>query len=201
MRDIAPLARLVEELERLPGVGARTAERLAEHLLFSDRADALRLADAIRDVKERLHPCRECFNITERELCGVCSEVQRDRSRMCVVERPKDLVALEKAGGHRGIYHVLRGKVAPHEGKGPEGLTLAALRRRLDGADPPVQELIIATNPDAEGDATALVVRDHVADLVATVTRLARGIPSGGSIEFANVSILRDALDARRSMD
>ncbi|MEZ6194258.1 MAG: recombination mediator RecR [Planctomycetota bacterium] len=199
MKELAePLARLAAELERLPGVGARTAERLAYHLLKVDREEAMRLARAIRDVKESLKACRVCSNIADADLCRICRSSSRDRSRICVVEQVRDLVAIEKTGAYDGLYHVLLGRVAPNRGEGPQDTTLGALLARLDGEEKErVKEVIVATNPDAEGDTTALVVAQELASRPVTVTRLARGIPSGGSIEFANVEILRDAFRGR----
>lgn len=197
--SVEPLARLVEELERLPGVGRRTAERLAHHILNADPAEAARLADAIRDVKQRLRPCPQCFNTTDREICAVCAATDRDRTLLCVVEQTRDLLAIEAAGVYRGLYHVLGGRVSPHEGLGPERLTLAALERRLAREDMRgVREVIVATNPDAEGDTTALEVEETLRPTGLAVTRIARGLPTGGSIEFANVQILRDALRGRQ---
>jgi recombination protein RecR len=195
-----PLARLIAELERLPGVGARTAERLAYHLLRVEAAEALRLAEAIKDVKQRLRPCATCFNTAESELCTICAADDRDRTLLCVVESPKDVIAIEKSASFRGLYHVLSGRVSPHEGIGGDRLTIAALVKRLRREDhAPVKEIILATNPDAEGDTTALVVRDALEPLGLPITRIARGLPTGGSIEFANVQILRDAFEGRRS--
>jgi recombination protein RecR len=200
MKELAePLARLAAELERLPGVGARTAERLAYHLLKVDREEAMGLARAIRDVKDSLRSCRRCFNIADQDECMICRSSARDRSRVCVVEQVRDLVAIEKTAAFDGLYHVLQGRVAPHRGESPAATTLGALLSRLDGEEKSViKELVIATNPDAEGDATALVLEEELASREIAVTRLARGIPSGGSIEFANVEILRDAFRGRR---
>ena len=199
MKELAePLARLAAELERLPGVGARTAERLAYHLLKVDREEAMGLARAIRDVKESLRSCRRCFNIADQDECVICRSAARDRSRVCVVEQVRDLVAIEKTGAFDGLYHVLLGKVAPHRGSGPGDTTMAALLARIDGEErDTIREVVIATNPDAEGDATALVLEEELRGRDVAVTRLARGIPSGGSIEFANVEILRDAFRGR----
>lgn len=197
--SVEPLARLVDELEKLPGVGRRTAERLAHYILKTDTHDALRLADAIRDVKERLRSCVVCFNTTDRELCAVCRDEGRDRSTICVVEQTRDLLAIEKSGSYHGLYHVLGGRVSPHEGLGADRLTMSALIARLKSdAKREVKEVILATNPDAEGDTTALVVEDALAGSGLSVTRIARGLPTGGSIEFANVQILRDALSGRQ---
>ncbi|MCA9320692.1 MAG: recombination protein RecR [Planctomycetes bacterium] len=193
-----PLSRLIEEFARLPGVGQRTAERLAYHVLKVDRESAMGLARAIRDVKDRLRACRRCFNIADGELCAICSSDSRDNSIVCVVESARDLIAIEKSGAYRGLYHVLSGRVSPHEGQGADRTTLAALLDRLDGAEATgIKEILVATNPNAEGDTTALVIEEHLRGRDLKLTRLARGLPSGGTIEFANVDILRDAIDGR----
>ena len=200
MRHLAePLSRLVDELEKLPGIGARTAERLAFHLLKSKTDEAMLLARAIRDVKHELTPCPVCFNIAEGGgNCRICSDARRDHTTLCVVEHPKDLIALENVGVYRGVYHVLMGRLSPHEGIGPESLTLEQLSQRLKAkGDDAVVEVIVATNPDAEGDATALYVAQLVEKAGVRATRIARGLPTGGSIEFANVEILKDALEGR----
>jgi len=202
VRDIAePLTRLVEELEKLPGIGARTAERLAFHLLKATTDDAMQLARAIRDVKQRLAPCPVCFNVAEGGAeCRICTSAARDRAKICVVEQPKDLIAIEATGAYDGLYHVLMGHVSPHEGASPDSLTLTALVERVRAARAgatPVAEVIVATNMDAEGDLTAMVLGERLAPFGVTVTRLARGLPSGGAIEFANVEILKDALQGR----
>lgn len=194
-----PLQRLIAELEKLPGVGARTAERLAYHLLKIDRDDAMALARAIRDVKERLKTCQICFNMTDGELCRICSDRSRDPSLVCVVEHVRDLIALEKAGSFQGHYHVLGGKVVPSEGKGIQDTTLGALLARVRKGV--IKEVILATNPDAEGDATSMSIAQHLQDSSVKVTRLARGIPVGGSIEFANVEMLREAMSGRQEAD
>ncbi|MEE9394465.1 MAG: recombination mediator RecR [Planctomycetota bacterium] len=199
MKEFAePLARLVEEFEKLPGVGARTAERLAYHVLKIEREPAMALARAIRDVKDSLRPCSVCHNIAEADLCWICRADDRDRTRICVVEHAKDLIALEKSGAYQGLYHVLLGRLDPQRGKGPGETTISSLRHRLETpTNPAVEEVILATNPDAEGDATALALKEVLKDLPLKISRIARGLPSGGSIEFANVEILKDALQGR----
>jgi len=195
-RYAEPVERLIAELGKLPGVGARTAERLAFHLLKSSRQEAMALAEAIRDVKQRVRPCKVCFNLTEQELCWICRDPQRDKGTICVVEQPKDLMALEATGSYRGVYHVLTGHVAPLEGSEAEDLTIDALVRRIKAGG--VQEVVLATNPNVAGDATALAVSSAVGRLGVKLTRLARGLPSGGQIEYANASILSDAINQRR---
>jgi recombination protein RecR len=191
----ASLERLKSEFARLPGIGERTAERLAYHILRSDSASALALAEAIREVKTRIRPCSVCFNLDEQDPCAVCRDASRDRSRICVVEQPKDLVSIEQTGSYRGLYHVLMGQIAPLEDRGPEDLTLEALRQRV--ADGGVEEVILATNPTLEGDGTALHIQQMLAEVEVKITRLARGLPAGAQIEYASTAILSDALKGR----
>lgn len=190
------LARLVEELGKLPGIGKKTAERLAYHLLRVPAAEALALADAIRDVKQNVHSCRVCYNLSEGPECEICQDPKRDRGLLCVVEQPRDLWALEQTGSFRGLYHVLLGRIAPLEGIGPEQLTIESLVERVRGGG--FRELIMATNPTIEGDGTALYISSLLADLSVEITRLARGITSGSVLEFANKEILTDALSGRQ---
>jgi recombination protein RecR len=190
--------RLIEALGRLPGVGAKSAERLAHHLLKCPAEEAIALADAIRDVKERVGHCRTCFHLTEADqpLCAICRDPRRDAGVVCVVEQPRDLLALERAGTFDGVYHVLLGRLAPLHGLGPEQMTLDALEARVrSGA---VRELIMATNPNLEGDGTALLVANRLADSGVPITRLARGLASGGALEFANKEMLADAINGRQ---
>jgi len=199
VKDFAePLTRLIHELGRLPGVGQRTAERLAYHLLNADTEDVLALAGAIRDIKTKLKPCRVCFNVTDGETCSICASPTRDQGRIAVVESVRDLVAIERSGAWNGVYHVLGGRVAPLEGRSLETSTFSKLLKRLEeDTEGRIREIVIATNPDAEGDTTALVLKEHLEGMGRKVTRLARGIPTGGSIEFANVDILKDAFEGR----
>lgn len=199
------LERLVESLTELPGVGRRTAERLAHHLLGVPELDALALADAIREARARIHPCSICRSPAETEPCDVCADPQRDASIVLVVETARDLRAIEDAGAYRGVYHVLGGRISPLEGVGAEHLSLAALIERVRAIEGSatirgvaVREVIVATNPDLEGDGTALHVERALAGTSATVTRLARGLPSGGSLEFASRTVIADALEHRR---
>ena len=200
------IERLIERLGRLPGIGARTAERMAFYILKSSQDEAFALAEAIRDVKTRLHPCRQCFNITEDELCGICADPRRDASVTAVVEQPKDLLALEATGVYRGLYHVLMGHVAPLEGIEPEDLTIDALVERVRAGRSTklttggVKEVLLATNPDVAGDGTALHICSLLEPLGVKITRLARGLPAGGQIEYAGKSILADALNDRRQI-
>lgn len=190
--------RLVAELKKLPGIGSRTAERLAYHILREPKDEAMALAYAIRDVKKNMRNCIECSNLTESERCGICSDDRRDRGLICVVEQPRDVWALEKTGTYRGLYHVLLGRLAPLEDMGPETLTVDQLVKRVEKGG--VREVIIATNPNLEGDGTAAYVREKLAPTNVKVTRIARGIPAGSSIEYANTNILQDALAGRREM-
>ena len=198
VEKIGPLARLVAELGKLPGIGPRSAERLAFHLLRAPKAEAEALVAAVREVKERLRPCGQCFHVSEADLCEICSDGGRDGSTICVVEQSKDLWAIEKSGAFRGVYHVLVGRVAPLEGIGAEDLTMAALTQRVRAGG--VREVILATNPNLEGDGTALHIAKALAGLGARLTRIARGVPSGGSLEFASRAILSDAIQGRQEV-
>lgn len=191
------VANLVDQFSNLPGVGNRTAERLAHHILACHETEALALADAIREVKSSIRACDECFNLTETDVCRICSSRQRNKSVVCIVEQPRDVIALEASGMYEGVYHVLRGRISPLEGIGPEDLTIDALVRRVrrDG----VQELIMATNPTLEGDGTALFISNLLAADPVTITKLARGIASGSVLEFANKEMLADAMRGRQS--
>ncbi len=193
----APVTRLIEELARLPGIGKKSAERLAYHLLRAPKDEALALAEAIRNVRENLRYCRTCYNLTEQEECAICRDPRRDRSLLCVVEQPRDLIALESCGAYRGLYHVLLGRIAPLENMGPEQLTIDALVRRVQEGS--FREVIMATNPTTEGDGTALHISNLLRQSPVKITRLARGITSGSVLEFANQEILADALGGRQA--
>ena len=192
------IERLMAELGKLPGIGARSAERLAFHILKSNRDEAMALAEAIRDVKTRIHPCKVCFNLTESEICNICANPRRERQTICVVEQPKDLLALEATGSYRGVYHVLMGHIAPLEGVEAEDLTIDALEARVRAGG--VEEVILATNPTVAGDGTALHIISLLEGSGVKLTRLARGLPSGGQIEYASKSILTDAITERRDV-
>jgi len=196
--DTESLARLVELLMRMPGVGEKTAERLAYHILRLSDADAEALAHAIRQVKAKVKQCSECYQFSESDPCPICSDPRRDRSTICVVEQARDVVSIEQSGGYSGLYHVLCGRLAPLEGMEPKSLTVAALLERV--RDGQVKEVILATNPDMEGEATALYVRQALDGMPVRVTRLARGVPSGSQLEYADSAILADALEGRREM-
>ena len=192
------LDRLIEAFGRLPGVGAKSAERLAHHILKSPPQEAIALADALRDVKERVRHCRNCFHLTEssEDLCVICRDSSRDSGLICVVEQSRDLLALERAGTYRGVYHVLLGRLAPLQGNGPDQLTVDHLAERVRSGT--VREVIMATNPNLEGDGTALLVATRLAETGVSVTRLARGLASGSVLEFANKEMLADAFAGRQ---
>jgi recombination protein RecR len=187
---------LINEFAKLPGIGKKSAERLAYHVLRANKSEALALADAIRNVKENVRYCRTCYNLAEQEECAICRDPRRERDLLCVVEQPRDLMSLEQTGVYRGLYHVLLGRVAPLEGIGPDRLTIDALVARIRGGT--FQELIMATNPTVEGDGTALHITNLLSDLPIRITRLARGITPGSVLEYANKEILSDALAGRR---
>jgi len=188
---------LIEQFAKLPGIGRKSAERLAYHVLRVSKMEALALADAIRNVKENVRHCGVCYNLAEQELCSICQDRSRNPAQLCVVEQPRDLMALEQAGVYRGLYHVLLGRVAPLEGIGPEQLTMDALVERVHKGE--FQEVILATNPTTEGDGTALLISNLLSELPVRVTRLARGITAGSVLEFTNKEILADAISGRQS--
>jgi recombination protein RecR len=188
---------LLEELTKLPGIGPKSAERIAHFLLSGDRHHAVELADALRAVADRVHSCRECFNFTDAELCPVCQDPKRDGAVLCVVETPRDVGSFERAGSFRGRYHVLGGRLAPLDGVGPDRLTFTPLVDRVKRGG--VREVILATSPTLEGDGTALFASNLLNGTGVTVTRLARGLPSGSSLELANAQMLADALEGRRA--
>jgi len=190
------VAALVEQLAKLPGIGRKSAERLAYHLLRVHKSEALQLADAIRDVRENVRYCQQCFNLAETEVCSICQDPKRDHAQLCIVEQPRDLMALEQAGVFRGVYHVLLGRIAPLEGIGPEQLTIESLIERIRGGT--IREVIMATNPTVEGDGTALHISNRLAEFPVSVTRLARGITTGSILEYTNKEILADALSGRQ---
>jgi recombination protein RecR len=193
-----PITRLLEELERLPGIGPKSAQRLAFHILKRDDAAAQRLADAIVEVKRRIHFCARCFNFAADELCEYCGDPERDSSVIVVVEEPRDVVAVERTGEFRGLYHVLQGAISPMDGIGPEQLRVRELIDRL--ADGTVTEVVAATNPNVEGETTALYLARLIKPLGVKVTRIASGLPVGGDLEYADEVTLGRALEARREM-
>jgi recombination protein RecR len=196
----ASIQNLINQLASLPGIGARSAERIAFHLLKQRPEEAMQLANAISDVKTRIKHCSICYNLTESDPCNICSDPARDQGLVCIVEQPKDLLALESTGLYRGVYHVLLGRIAPLEDVHPEDVTLDPLMNRLAGGN--VREIIMGTNPNLEGDGTALHIQNVVASRFPNVhvTRLARGLPAGSNIEYANRNILADAISGRQRM-
>jgi recombination protein RecR len=190
------VGRLIEELAKLPGIGRKSAERIAYHILRVHQTEALGLADAIRSVKENVRYCKTCYNLAESELCSICRDPTRDGRILCVVEQPRDLMALEQAGTYKGLYHVLLGRIAPLEGIGPDQLTIGPLVERVRAGG--FTELIMGTNPTLEGDGTALYIANQLNDTPISITRLARGITTGSVLEFANREILADALSGRQ---
>ena len=198
MRYAPPIARLLEELERLPGIGPKSAQRIAYWLLTAESADAERLASAITEVKRTIHFCPRCFNFAEGELCSVCADPERDQTAICVVEEPRDLVAVDRTGEFRGTYHVLQGAISPMDGIGPERLRIRELIDRLASGE--VTEVVIATNPNVEGETTALYLARLIKPLGIKVTRIASGLPVGGDLEFADEVTLGRALEGRREM-
>jgi recombination protein RecR len=188
---------LVAQLTRLPGIGSRTAQRLAFHVLSTPKDEALALATAIVEVKERVRFCRECGNLTEEELCGICLDVRRDRMVVCVVEQPVDVISLERTHEYRGLYHVLGGSLSPLDGVEPEHLRIDELLQRV--AQGEIREVVLATNPNMTGEATAAYLADRLRDR-ATVTRLASGLPVGGDLEYADEVTLGRALAGRREI-
>jgi recombination protein RecR len=190
------VTKLVDEFAKLPGIGKKSAERLAYHVLRVHKTEALALADAIRNVKENVRYCRTCYNLAEGDECALCLDPRRDHSVLCVVEQPRDLMALEQAGSYRGLYHVLLGRISPLEGIGPDQLTIAGLVERVRGGG--FREVIMGTNPTLEGDGTALFIANQLEGAPVEITRLARGITTGSVLEFANKEILADALAGRQ---
>ncbi len=193
-----PVARLIEELSKLPGVGPKTAQRLAFHILKRGPDDATKLGQAIIEVKEKIRFCPVCFNLTDQELCEFCRDSSRDQSLICVVEEPLDVVALEKTREFKGLYHVLQGAINPIENIGPEDIKIKELLKRLEGNR--VREIVLATNPNIEGEATAIYISRLVKPLGVRVTRLASGLPVGGDLEYADEVTLGRALEGRREL-
>ncbi len=190
------VTRLINEFAKLPGIGKKSAERLTYHILRIHRTEAMELADAIRSVKDNVQYCRKCYNLAEGEECSICRDPSRQQDVLCVVEQPRDLMALEQSGMYHGLYHVLLGRIAPLDGIGPEQLTIDALVRRVREGG--FKEVIMATNPTVEGDGTSLHISNLLEGVPVHITRLARGITSGSVLEFANKEILADALQGRQ---
>jgi recombination protein RecR len=194
-----PVQDLIDELGRLPGVGPKSAQRIAFHLLKLSKADALRLARAIAEAKDRVTFCQICFNVAEGETCGICADSRRDATVVCVVEEPRDVVAVEKTGEFHGRYHVLQGAISPIEGVGPEQLRIRELLDRIEREG--ITEIILCTNPNLEGEATALYLGRLLKPLGLRVTRIASGLPVGGDLEYADELTLGRALEGRRDVE
>lgn len=195
---IAPLSRLVEQFERLPGIGYKSAQRLAYYVLGLSEEEVKQLADSILDAHEKIHPCKVCCNLTDQELCSICRNPSRDHSTICVVENPRDVIAMERTRDYNGSYHVLHGVISPLNGVGPDQLRIKELLDRVRGDM--VKEVIMATNPTVEGEATAMYVSRLLKPLGVKVTRLAYGIPVGGDLEYADEVTLSRALEGRSEL-
>ncbi len=199
MKELAPpIARLGEELQRLPGIGRKTAQRLAFHLLRQPTAEAERLAQAILDAKQNLRTCSICHNITEQDPCGFCSSSTRNHKQICVVESAQDILNVERTRSYQGLYHVLGGVLSPLQGMGPDQLNIKSLLERLKGDS--VEEIIVATNPNAEGEATALYLSKLIKPLGIRITRLGMGLPAGSELEYADQITMTRALEGRREL-
>lgn len=190
------VAKVIEEFAKLPGIGKKSAERLAYHVLRVHKSEAIALADAIRDVRENVRYCDKCFNLSEESVCPICRDPKRDPILLCVVEQPRDLMSLEQSGVYQGLYHVLLGRIAPLEGIGPDQLTIEALVERVRKGE--FSEVIMATNPTVEGDGTALHISNLLAEYPVQVTRLARGVTAGSILEYTNKEVLADAMTGRQ---
>ncbi len=198
MLYVQPIARLVEELTKLPGIGPKTAQRLAFHLLYSPAEDVRSLAQAMVEAKDKVRHCSVCCNLTDQDPCGLCTSHNRDRGLICVVEEPRDVAAMERTREFRGLYHVLQGAISPMDGVGPDDIRVKELLARLSGGE--VKEIILATDPNLEGEATAMYLGRLLKPLGIRVTRLARGLPVGGDLEYADEVTLSKALEGRREV-
>lgn len=195
---IRPLANLYEQLRRLPGVGSKTAMRLAYHIIDMPESEVQQLAEALSSAKKSIHYCSQCFNLTDGEKCAVCSDPSRDHFTICVVEQPQDIAAMERSHGYNGLYHVLHGVLSPLDGVGPDKLKIRELFQRLQQES--ISEIIIATNSDVEGEATATYLAQLLKPIGITVSRIAHGLPMGGDLEYADEVTLSKALENRRAM-
>jgi recombination protein RecR len=193
-----PVERLITELSKLPSIGPRSAQRIAFHIIRGRQEDAFGLAEALREVKERIKPCRRCFNLTEAEECEICRDARRDRSAICVVEDPYDIGPIERTGEYRGLYHILGGALSPLDGIEPEDLHIAELLERIEKEE--IKELVVATNPNTTGEATAMFIAQEVKNLPVRVTALASGLPVGGDLEYADEVTLGRAFAGRREI-
>ncbi|MDO4177841.1 MAG: recombination mediator RecR [Phascolarctobacterium sp.] len=197
-RMIRPLTALYDQLRRLPGIGSKSAMRLAYHIIDMPQADVAQLAQALMNAKREIHYCSKCFNLTDGDVCEICSDERRDHFTICVVEQPQDIAAMERSRGYNGLYHVLHGVLSPLDGIGPDKLKIAELFRRLQTEA--IQEIIIATNSDVEGEATATYLAQLLKPIGITVTRIAHGLPVGGDLEYADEVTLSRALENRRQI-
>jgi len=193
------LNKLIEEFGKMPGIGPKTAERLAFYILKAGQTEAMALAEAIKDVKTKIKRCQICYNYSEQPTCSICSDPRRDKNLICIVEQPKDVIALEKTGTCKWVYHVLGGRIAPLEGIEPEHLTIDKLVERIRTGN--IQEVIMATNPNLAGDGTALYISSLIKSTGVKITRLARGLPTGTTIEYASGKMLTDAIIGRQELD
>jgi recombination protein RecR len=196
----SPIARLVQQLGKLPGIGEKTAARLAFHILRAAPEDATALAAAIVDVKQKIRFCGVCCDLTETDPCAVCQDARRDAGTVCVVANPQDVAAIDRSGGYRGRFHVLHGLLSPLDGVGPDDLRTAELIQRCSSADSPVREVILATSPNVEGEATAVYIAKLLRPLGVRTTRIATGVPIGGELEYADQLTLARAIDGRREI-
>jgi len=194
----ASLSRLIDALGHLPGIGPKTAQRLAFHLLYTGEANALELADSIRAARESIHRCPVCGSLTDEDLCAVCRDPKRDRSLICVVEQPRDIVSMERSHSYNGLYHVLHGALSPMDGIGPEQLNIASLLKRIEKGG--IKEIVIATNPNVEGETTSFYLAKRIKPLGIKVTRIAHGVPVGGDLEYADEATLAHALYGRKEI-
>lgn len=193
-----PIKRLIKELGKFPGVGEKTATRLATYILRASEEDARRLAECILDVKQKIRLCSVCFNLTEGDICDICADTSRDREVICVVEEPDSLIAIEESGCFTGTYHVLHGTLSPLDGVGPEHLRIQEFLNRI--ANDHIKEIIVATNPDVQGEATALLINKSVRELGTRVTRIALGVPVGGNLKYMDRMTLKKSLEFRRGI-
>lgn len=201
-----PVERLINELAKLPGIGRRSAERMAFHLLKATSEDALRLSEAIKDIKTQVQHCQICSNLTDQQICHICLSPSRDASSVLVVEQPKDMISFEQTASYKGVYHILMGRLDPLGGIGPDSITIQSLILRIK--DPAnncrgvkIKEVILGLNPNMEGDSTALYLADQISSYDVNVTRLARGLPAGSQLEYANSAVLADAIQGRQPMN
>lgn len=198
MNSASPLVKLIEQFRRLPGIGPKSAQRLAYYILEMDKEKVKKLADALVEAKNKISYCSICFNFTEANPCDICSDVKRDRSTICIVEEPRDILALERARDYRGLYHVLHGSLSPLDGRGPEDIRIKELLTRLQTDE--VKEIILAMNPDVEGEATAIYISKLVKPLGIRVSRIAHGLPVGGELEYVDEVTLMKAIENRREI-